>query len=415
MFEDYMHGFISEICDKIGPRESGTQEEILAGNRIEEEFKKYCNETHQEEYLSSPTAFLGFVRYGAALMIVSIIFFWLSLLLDLGTLQLGPNYGLLFIVISTCSAIFCDIYFIFEVMRYREILDRFFPRRKSKNVIGTIEPTGEVKNTIIFSGHHDSAYEHNLFYYLKTIGAVTIFIGLIGVVILGIITVIKLIFWFVPVDATIFFLVFGILGLCLIPIAVLYMFFHSYKPILGAFDNLSAVAVTLGIGKYLKENKNNPDIYPKHTRVRLISFAGEEAGLRGAKRYVKAHYDELKEGRTILINMDGIAVKDSIIIVKRELLVGAKHDPDLVNRLYRIAQDLNIGSFRGTLPFGASDAAPFSKQGLRAVYIMSYVYQLKLPEYYHTRLDTPEVVDKESLGQVLQICLEYLKSVDGSE
>ncbi len=38
----------------------------------------------------------------------------------------------------------------------------------------------------------------------------------------------------------------------------------------------------------------------------------------------------------------------------------------------------------------------------------------ELPPYYHTRKDTPEVVDKDALGQFLQICLEYLKHVDGS-
>ena len=38
----------------------------------------------------------------------------------------------------------------------------------------------------------------------------------------------------------------------------------------------------------------------------------------------------------------------------------------------------------------------------------------KLPYYYHTKHDRPEVVDKESLGQVMQICLEYIKKQDKS-
>ena len=36
----------------------------------------------------------------------------------------------------------------------------------------------------------------------------------------------------------------------------------------------------------------------------------------------------------------------------------------------------------------------------------------ELPPYYHTRLDTPENVEKEALGQFVQICLEYLKYID---
>lgn len=62
---NYMYGFIEKICDEVGPRESGTEQEILAGNMIKEELNKFCDEAHQEEYISSPHAFLGGIRYGA--------------------------------------------------------------------------------------------------------------------------------------------------------------------------------------------------------------------------------------------------------------------------------------------------------------------------------------------------------------
>ena len=41
MFDNnYMHKFIEDICNDIGPRESGTEQEILTGNRVESELKK---------------------------------------------------------------------------------------------------------------------------------------------------------------------------------------------------------------------------------------------------------------------------------------------------------------------------------------------------------------------------------------
>ena len=415
MHEEYMHDFVSRICKDIGPRESGTKAEEQAGDVIEEEMKKFCDETHQEEYISSPTAFLGFIRYGAILIIGAIVLYWLSLLGDLGSLQITPELNLVFLFIAAGLSVFTSIYIIFEVMIYYEIVDFIFPKKKSKNIIGTINPTGEVKHTILFAGHHDSAYEFNTFYYLKTLGAVTIFLGFMGAIILSIVIVLKLIFSFLTIDWTTFFMSFGIFFLCLLPIAVVYIFFHSYKPVPGAFDNLSAVSVVLGIGKYLAENKKNPIIYPKHTRVHLISFAGEEAGLRGAKRYVQAHYKELKECGAVLVNMDGIGEKDNIIIAKNELLIGAKHNKKIVEKLFEIAQNAKIGAIIGTLPFGASDAAAFSKKQLPATVIMAYPHKLSLPKYYHTRLDTPDVVEKEALGQVFQICTEYLKYLDKME
>jgi acetylornithine deacetylase/succinyl-diaminopimelate desuccinylase-like protein len=426
--ENYMHKFIVDICKEIGPRESGSKEEELAGNRVEEELKKFCDKTHQEEFISSPTAFLGFIRYGSIMIICGIILYWLSLLTDLGWLQIGTNpidlvlislglargsfLGLVLSLIASILAVFAVSYFILEVMRYRELVDFMFPKKKSKNIIGTINPTGKVKHTIIFAGHHDSAYEFNIFYYLKTIGSLTIFIGYLGVVIFSIVSVLKTIFYFLPLNLTLVFFWFGIFFLFLTPIAAIYIFFHSYKPVPGAFDNLSGVAVVLGIGKYLSENKNNPKIYPKNTRIHLISFAGEEAGLRGSKRYVKAHYEELKKNNTILVNMDGIAAKDSAVIFEKETLIGAKHNPELCNTLLKIAQEQGINARLGALPFGATDAAAFSRKKLPATSIGSHELKGRLPEFYHTRLDTPEVVDKEALGQILQICLGYIKYID---
>lgn len=74
---NYMYEFIEKVCNDIGPRESGTEQEILAGNLIEEELKKFCDEVHQEEYISSPHTFLGGIRYGAFLVLMSIILYWL--------------------------------------------------------------------------------------------------------------------------------------------------------------------------------------------------------------------------------------------------------------------------------------------------------------------------------------------------
>ncbi|MGQ9720947.1 MAG: M28 family metallopeptidase [Candidatus Jordarchaeum sp.] len=426
--KNYMHNFIVDVCKEIGPRESGSKEEELAGNRIEEELKKFCNKTHQEEFTSSPTAFLGFIRYGSIMIVCGIFLYWLSVLTDLGWLQVGTNFfnlvltslglthgsfsGLIFSLIASVLAVFAVSYFILEVMRYRELVDFMFPKKKSKNIIGTINPSGKAKHTIIFAGHHDSAYEFNIFYYLKTVGGLTIFVGYVGVVIFSIVSVLKTIFYFLPFNLTPVFFWFGIFFLFLAPIAAIYIFFHSYKPVPGAFDNLSAVSVVLGIGKYLSENKDNPEIYPKNTRIHLISFSGEEAGLRGSKRYVKNHYEELKKSNTVLINMDGIAAKDCVVIIEKETLIGAKHNPEICNTLLKIAQEQGINARLGALPFGATDAAAFSRKKLPATTIGSHELKGRLPEFYHTRLDTPEVVDKEALGQVLQICLGYIKYID---
>ncbi|MFX0175988.1 MAG: M28 family metallopeptidase [Candidatus Hodarchaeota archaeon] len=407
---NYMYSFIEDICQDIGPRESGTEAEILAGNRIEEELKNFCDETHQEEYMSSPHAFLGGIRYGALLVLIAIIFYWMSLLFDLNILQVEIYLNIIFLITAIILIIITVSYFILETMKYHEIFDFMFPKKTSKNIIGTINPSSEtVKNTIIFSAHHDSAFEFNTFYYLKRFGQIIINIGYLAVVLIFIGIILKLIFFLLSINFTIFFFITGILFLCFTPITVPYILFHSYKPVLGAFDNLSGVAVVLGIGKFLEENR---DYIPNHTKIHLISFAGEEAGLRGAKRYVKQHYNELMENRTIVVNMESIGKKDILIIHNKESGIGAKHNSKIYQEILRIAKKLNPNAKLLPLPFGATDAAAFSKKGIPATSIGSLNLKDELVHYYHTRYDTPEIVDREALGQFLEICLIYLKQVD---
>ena len=413
MFDNnYMYKFIEDICDDIGPRESGTEQEILAGNKVESELKKFCDETHQESYVSSPHAFLGGIRYGALIIFIAGIFFWVSLLGDLSIINLNPIFDILLLILAVILIGVTISYFILEVMKYHETFDFLFPKRTSNNIIGTINPKNDVKNTVIFSAHHDSAFEFNTFYYLKRFGQVIINIGYLGVAIIFVAIILKLIFFLLSIEQPILFLVFGIIFVFFIPIILVYIFFHSYKPVLGAFDNLSGVAILLGIAKFLSENKNNDEIFPKHTKVHLISFAGEEAGLRGAKRYVETHYDELVSNRTTVVNMDSIAKKDFIIIHNKESGIGAKHDPIVFENLLDIAENLNLNAKLLPLPFGATDGAVFSKNNIPAASIGGLNLKEEFIPYYHTRNDTPAVIEKEALGQFAQVCLEYLKLID---
>ncbi len=373
--------------------------------------KKFCDEAHQESYISSPHAFLGGIRYGALIVFIAGIFFWVSLLGDLNVIIINPIIDSLILIISVVLIAVTISYFILEVMKYHETFDFLFPKRTSNNIIGTINPKNDIKNTVIFSAHHDSAFEFNTFYYLKRFGQIIINIGYLGVGIIFIAILLKLIFSFLSFKQPILFLVFGIIFIFFIPIILVYVFFQG-QPVLGAFDNLSGVAILLGIAKYLSENKTNNKIFPKHTRVHLISFAGEESGLRGAKRYVKAHYDELVKNKTTVVNMDSIAKKDIIVILNKESGIGATHDPIVFEPLLDIAENLNLNTKLLALPFGATDGAVFSKRNIPTASIGGLNLKEELAPYYHTRNDTPAVIETEALNQFAKICFEYLKFID---
>lgn len=405
---DFMHGFITEVCDEIGPRAGTSEAERKAGDKIESILKEHCDNAYQEEFTCSPLACLRFVRYGALMIIIAVLFYSFSLYIDLGIFQLEAGYNLLFLILAICLVSFAVFYFIFEVMRMNEVIDFLFPKKKAKNIVGVIEPKGEIKNHVYFGAHHDSAPEYNLFYYLKWFGAAFIFIGFIGVLLSFVFIWMKFIVFFLPIDLTPWFERFNITLLCFMPVAAGFLFFTSKKHVPGAYDNLSGVSILLGIAKVMSKEKLS------NTRVKLIAFACEEVGLRGSKRFVTAHLKELQETKAKVVNIDSISTKDMIVVVHKELFMGAKHDREMSDKLIEIGNNLNVGISLGTLPFGASDASPFTKKGIPATSFMSFELP-KLPKFYHTRDDIPDVVEKESLGQVLDICIEYIKQIDESE
>ncbi len=50
-----------------------------------------------------------------------------------------------------------------EFFLYREVIDRWYPKAEAMNIHGVLEPAGEVLQTVVFSGHHDSARVFNFF------------------------------------------------------------------------------------------------------------------------------------------------------------------------------------------------------------------------------------------------------------
>jgi hypothetical protein len=407
---DYMYTFIEETCNEIGPRAASSDAEIKAGDKIEQILKEYCDETEQEEFTSSPMAQLGGIKYGVLLLWGAVVFYWFSLLIDQRILQLDRTTNLIFLIIAIILVTIPFIFFVFEVILIVEVFDFLFPKKESRNIIGVINPNKEVKQDLIFGAHHDSAHVYNLFY-LKTLGAVLIFVGFILIILIFIYVWLKFIFFFIPIDITVWFSNFGISMLIFTPFSAIYLFFIRKKHTLGAYDNLSGVSILLGIAKHMSENRNNDEIFPKHTRITLVSFACEEAGLRGSKRYVAKHLRELKDSNAKLINIDSISMKDKIVVVHRETLNGARHDKRISQELLNIGKDLGIGIRLGSLPFGGSDAVPFTRKKIPATSFMSFIMP-KVPHYYHTLKDNPKVIEKDSLGQVLQICLEYIKKND---
>jgi hypothetical protein len=414
---NYMYEIIQTIIDECGPRMPCSPQEAQAAEIIKKELEQVCDNVVIETFSCNPRAFLGFLRVDIILVFLSFISFFLI------PLNLFNYWGYLMSNLSFSFNLLAFLILWNEFFNYREFIDPLFKSKNSQNVIGKIYPKDDTKKILIFSGHHDSALQFNLLTHLKIGYPIVILLGL-AVIILWLFTSIIVIL-LVLINLFFFELFFFyalILFLISIPALIGLFFFVSSgekaNKVPGAVDNLSAVAIVLAIGKILKKNK---EIIPNNTEIRLISFGCEEAGLRGAFRYVEKHHDELKRLDAECINMDAIQSKDNISIIDFEPSTRTKHSEIVVEKIFNASKSSQIevktSALGGSNIFekifgqvtGGTDATAFSKAGIKAANISAMDLN-KMLKFYHQPTDTLDKIEKGSLERVLKICLAYINN-----
>ncbi|MFX1402346.1 MAG: M28 family metallopeptidase, partial [Promethearchaeota archaeon] len=273
---------------------------------------------------------------------------------------------------------------------------------------------------------HDSALQFNLLKYLKIGYIIIIILGLLIMIFWLILSIIMLLLSLIGVLSYMFTFFYEVSIWLLIigsPIMIGLFFFVPFgnkaNKVPGAVDNLSAVAIILALGKILKKNQH---FIPPNTEVRLISFGCEEAGLRGAYRYVEDHLNELRKFNAECINMDAIQSNDNISIIDYEPTTRTRHSEVVVQNLINAADPLKLSLIKSGLGgssslekiigqlTGGTDATAFSKARIKAATISAMNIK-KMLKFYHQPSDTLDKIEKGSLENILKICLTYIKKI----
>jgi hypothetical protein len=411
-----MYDFIDKIINECGPRMPCSFQEEKAAQMIKREFDDICDGSKIETFTCHPRAFLGFIKIIVFLALTSFLLFFLSFQ---GNLSL---VGQILIILSFFLNIFADIILWNEFFNYREFIDPLFKKKYSQNVIGKFNAKGESENLLIFSGHHDSALEFNL---LKRFKIGYVFLILIGLLVLFLWSALSFVFLIISLIGFLIPNMLYILSLILfiisIPSFIGMLFFVSAgekaNKVPGAVDNLSAVAILVGIGQYLKKNQ---EFIPPNTEVRLISFGCEEAGLRGSRRYVEAHLDELVSKNAECVNMDAIQAMNNITLVDYEPSTRTHHSQRVISKLEEstslIGENVRHSSLGGEKGIsklfgqisGGTDATSFSKAKVHSANISAMDLR-EMIKFYHQSTDTTDKIQKGVLEKVLRLCLAYIK------
>ena len=389
-YSDYMYGLLKLVLEDIGPRPSCGTEERALGQLLLQEWEPICSRVDVESFKCHPNAFLGSVHVYALMYLVALAAYWF--VPALSSLLLAVGAGVFFL----------------ELVRYFELIDRFYPSAQGENVLGIIEPEQTARGRLIVCAHLDSAWEFNLFFWMREGAIVGLLSSVVGYAVLFV----------AGIGATLTspganpFFWMWVATLALSPLMALLFAFHTYSAVPGAMDDLAGIAAVAGLGRWLDDATKSGLYRPQYTEVVLFASSAEEAGLRGAKRYVKRHLDELTALPTKVLVIDGVADEKCLTVATKELWPGTRHSPQLVQTIKEIAQEHEWPIKAMPIMMGATDATPFSQNNIPAVLIGCQDLTRLVPNY-HTRLDTIEHVSPQSMVVILQMAIDLLRRLDG--
>jgi hypothetical protein len=172
------------------------------------------------------------------------------------------------------------------------------------------------------------------------------------------------------------------------------------KPILGANDGASGVAVLLQVARILAEN-------PPPVGIDIVLFDGEDSGLEGqdetwcqGSRYFAQNKQPGYFPRYGIL-LDFVGDKDLHFPVE---VNSYEYAPEIVDLVWTKAEELGLHPFDRAMGYQIiDDHLELLKVGIPAVNIIDFDYP-----YYHTLEDTEDKCSPESLGIVGTLLLHLI-------
>jgi len=401
--KEFIENGIRADCKKYKNRAPGSKNEYAIQKHFFKMLHSWSDRVEIEKFTLHPHAFLGWISLCALIEIAAVCLLWAS---SFGANIVCTVIGIVLSVVGILMAWF-------EFFRYREFVDFLFPKRTSHNVYAVRNSKLPPKRRIIFGGHADAAYEFRYIYqangklsmpmiYASLTGMALIFLGSVLILICRLNNLKnKVVFYSISCIVSLF-----------VPVFVGMLFFTNWKRVTdGANDNLSGCYAAFAIMKHLKDHNIRFD----ETEVCCLISGSEEAGLRGAEAFAKAHKKELTDVETVFIAMDTLREKEQLMAYTSGMYGTQKASREVGALLQKAAKSLGVDLPEAPPYPGAMDSDAFSREGLLACGLGAVDHDPK--PYYHTRMDTANNIDAECITLCTDICLNAvtLYDTDGLE
>lgn len=177
------------------------------------------------------------------------------------------------------------------------------------------------------------------------------------------------------------------------------------RPILGANDGASGVAVLMHLAELLHQKPPNRAVY-------LVLFDGEDYGYSGSldyycmgSGYFAKNLPIVKPDEAIIIDL--IGDRELTIPIERH---SYRSHPWLVKTLWEIARDRGYSEFQHKFGSYIHDdhVMLIEHAGIPSVDLIDFDYPNRYQNFWHTTMDTPDKCSPRSLQIIGQVLYDYI-------
>lgn len=388
---------VRAILEKTGPRPAGSDESREAARMLLDKFKDNSDDTVITSFRSCESSYFGVFKLIALSVPVILFFLWFSLpIISL------PVY------IFVCYIAYHEFFLCLPLKKH---LGRHCDM---SNVQASIEPEGEVHNTVIFTAHHDCApmftipKEHQngiivslyvplLHYFLLGLLSIVMFIADLvtgGILKVSLPSLVALIFLIIATASSAVYLkLYKLVG-------------TEYAP--GAGDNLISSCILTELAHYFYWKKKNGEGL-KDTRLVFVSFDGEECGLKGSEHWYKQNAEQLHNA--VAFNIDCPYYSEQLSFLSKDVNGFVSLSKSFASACADDAKSMGYKVKVGELSLftGATDAASAARAGIDATTLMGIPLSGSASAPYHTPDDVPDVLDKATIEEVISIAIKIVE------
>jgi Peptidase family M28 len=180
----------------------------------------------------------------------------------------------------------------------------------------------------------------------------------------------------------------------------------SRSTVPGANDNLSGVAVLLGVARRLRDQP------VEGLRVLFVSTGSEESFMEGMQAFARRHFASFPTNRTHFICVDTVG-SPKLMQLEGEGMLRMRDYPESFKALVSaVAADAGIHLARGMHFRNATDGLIALKRGYPTVMLGSY-NRYKVPSNYHWPTDTAENVEYDTVVDAIRLCDGVVRRLAG--